>query len=91
MPEKWLGTAAIMIACAAVVLLGVMKKKMEWLLNLVMRSILGIIGIYFINSFLESAGIRLEVGINAFTILTSGILGFPGVLALYGIGLYKIL
>lgn len=91
MPEEWLGTAAIVIACAVVLLLGVLKKRMEWILNLVMRSILGTIAIYFINVWLDSAGISVEVGINAFTVLTSGILGFPGVLALYGIGLYKIL
>lgn len=91
MPEEWLGTAAIVLACAVVLLLGVLKKRMEWLLNIVMRSILGTIAIYFINICLESAGVSVEVGINAFTVLTSGILGFPGVLALYGIGLYKIL
>lgn len=91
MPEEWLGTAAIVIACAVVLLLGVLKKRMEWILNLVMRSILGTIAIYFMNVWLDSAGISVEVGINAFTVLTSGILGFPGVLALYGIGLYKIL
>lgn len=91
MPEKWLGTAAIALACAVVLLLGLLKKRMEWILNIVMRSILGTIAIYFINICLESAGISVGVGINAFTVLTSGILGFPGVLALYGIGFYKIL
>lgn len=91
MPEEWLGTAAIVLACAVVLLLGVLKKRMEWLLNIVMRSILGTIAIYFINICLESAGVSVEVGINAFTVLTSGFLGFPGVLALYGIGLYRIL
>lgn len=56
-----------------------------------MRSILGIIAMYFINSALEKAGISLGVGINMFTVLTSGILGFPGLLALYGIGVYRFL
>ena len=65
--------------------------RKEWFLNIIMRSILGTLAMYFINSWLETAGISVSVGINAFTVLTSGILGFPGVLALYGIGLYKIL
>ncbi len=65
--------------------------RKEWFLNIIMRSILGTVAMYFINSWLETAGISVSVGINAFTVLTSGILGFPGVLALYGIGLYKIL
>ena len=65
--------------------------RKEWFLNIIMRSILGTVAMYFINSWLETAGISVSVGINAFTVLTSGILGFTGVLALYGIGLYKIL
>ena len=64
---------------------------MEQLLTLVMRGILGTIAIYFINSVLGKMGISLGVGINAATVLTSGILGFPGLLALYGIGIYKLL
>lgn len=64
---------------------------MEKLLNLVMRGILGTIAMYFINSVLSRIGVPLGVGINAATVLTSGILGLPGLLALYGIGIYKIL
>ena len=64
---------------------------METVINLVMRSILGTIAIYFVNAALEKAGISLGVGINAVTVLTSGILGFPGLLVLYGIGIYKLL
>ena len=56
-----------------------------------MRSVLGTIAIYFINAALAGAGIDLGIGINALTVLTSGILGFPGLLAIYGIGLYRIL
>ena len=64
---------------------------MEKILNVVMRGILGTIAMYFINSLLGGIGLPLGVGINAATVLTSGILGFPGLLALYGIGIYKTL
>ncbi len=64
---------------------------MERILNVFMRGILGTIAIYFINSMLEGMGISLGVGVNIFTALTSGILGIPGVLVLYAIGIYKIL
>lgn len=64
---------------------------MEQLLNILLRCILGTIAIYFLNAALNAAGISLGVGINAVTVLTSGILGFPGLLALYGFGIYKIL
>lgn len=64
---------------------------MEKVLNLLMRCILGTIAIYFVNMVLEKAGISVGVGINAVTVLTSGILGFPGLLALYAIGFYRLL
>ena len=64
---------------------------MEKIINFVMRGILGTIAIYFINMALERMGISAGVGINAATVLTSGILGFPGLMALYGIGFYKLL
>ena len=66
-------------------------ERFEFVINLCMRSILGTIAMYFINSMLADAGISLGIGINAATVLTSGFLGFPGLLALYGIGIYKFL
>lgn len=63
----------------------------EKFLNFFTRGICGIIAIYFINMALKGMGISLGVGINLFTVLTSGILGFPGLALLYGIGAYRIL
>ena len=91
MPENMLGVTAIIIICGAVLIVAVMKRKMEWILNIFMRSILGTIAIYFINNGLVSMGIDLGVGINPITVLTSGILGLPGLAAIYGIGFYQIL
>ena len=65
--------------------------KKEWILNLLMRSVLGVIAIYFINTILVGLGYSCGVGINAVTVLTSGILGFPGIVALYGVGFYHLL
>lgn len=81
----------ILLACAAALLIITRRKKAEWLLNVVMRGVLGAIGIYFINSVLTVMGISLGVGINVITVLISGILGFPGLAALYGIGIYQML
>jgi inhibitor of the pro-sigma K processing machinery len=91
MEEVWLGRAAIVIVCLAALLTGLLKKRAEWILDVVMRSILGTLAMYFLNSRLAEAGISVPVGINLYTVLTSGFLGFPGLLALYGIGLTKIL
>lgn len=91
MSNNTLGMAALVVICAVVLLMGIVKRKMEWLLNILMRSILGTIAIYFVNGALAWAGISLNVGINPVTVLTSGILGFPGILAIYGIGIYNVL
>lgn len=64
---------------------------MEKVINFVMRCVLGSIAMYFVNSLLAQMGISVNVGINAATVLTSGFLGFPGLVALYGIGIYKSL
>lgn len=77
--------------CIIVLLVCAVRGKLEWLLNLVMRSIIGTVAIYFINMCLGGFGISLGVGINAVTILTSGILGIPGLAALYAIGIYQLL
>ena len=69
----------------------IIAKNMEWLLNVCMRGILGTIAIYFINGGLTAVGISLGVGINSVTVLTTGILGFPGLLALYALGIYRLL
>lgn len=85
------GFLPIIAVCGLVLLIGAMRSRMEWLLNVFMRSILGTVTMYFVNSTLANVGISLGVGINAVTVLTSGILGLPGLLALYGLGIYKLL
>lgn len=86
-----MGNILILTACIVVLLLGALKKRVEWLLNVVMRSILGTLAIYFINTGLGMLGISLGVGVNVITVLTCGILGIPGLLALYGIAVYRML
>lgn len=89
--ENPAGMIIMIAACIAVLLIGALKRKAEWLLNGCLRAVLGVIAIYFVNSFLEKQGIDTCVGINAITVLTSAILGFPGVAALYGLGFYRLL
>lgn len=60
-------------------------------LNLVLRSVFGVIFMYFLNWGIEILGFTVAVGINAATALTVGILGFPGILVLYGLAVYHML
>ena len=69
----------------------VFEKCMEGLLNIFLRSILGTIAIFLINGGLAALGLTLSVGINLVTFAVVGILGFPGLLALYSLGIYRML
>ncbi|RGC35509.1 Pro-sigmaK processing inhibitor BofA [Hungatella hathewayi] len=58
-------------------------------LNFVIRVILGMGLIYFINQYLLPGDNALNVGLNAVSFLTTGSLGIPGVCLLYGILFYQ--
>lgn len=57
--------------------------------NFIVRAIIGMGIIYFVNEYLAYRDISVTVGMNAFTFLTSGVLGVPGVALLYGIMFYQ--
>ena len=85
------GVLAILGVCLLVLMIGAMGRKVEWLVNFILRAVMGTIGIYLINYLLAARQISVAVGINPLTILTSGFLGFPGVMVLYGIHFFKML
>lgn len=63
----------------------------EKILNFILRGLLGVCSIFLINHFVIGTMPEYALGINGLTFLTSGMLGFPGVLALYGIKIYMII
>ncbi len=87
-PENllWLIGAAVLL-----LILSFFVRNAEWLINFVLRSIMGTIAIYFINIGVTFLGFTTVVGINAASVLTTGILGIPGIVMLYGLSLYRIL
>ena len=87
-PENllWLIGAAVLL-----LILSFFVRKAEWLINFVLRSIMGTIAIYFINIGVTFLGFTTVVGINAASVLTTGILGIPGIVMLYGLSIYEIL
>mgnify|MGYP001127515268 FL=1 len=85
------GMAAILIVCMIVLGIGAMGRKVEWLINFILRAVMGTVGIYVLNYMLAAREMTVAVGINPLTVLTTGILGFPGVAVLYGIHFFKIL
>ena len=67
------------------------EKGVRIIVNFFVRVVVGIALVFFVNEFVSLHGVPVQVGINPITVLTSGILGVPGVALLYGISFYGIL
>ena len=65
------------------------ERQPHIMINFFVRVILGIAMIFFVKEFLEFENIAVRVGMNPLTLLTSGVLGTPGVALLYGIAFYR--
>ena len=85
--EEWTIIAVLCIVLFIVVI----GKKMQVLLNFMIRIVLGGIGIIYANDFLDSQGIAISVGLNPVSLLTIGILCISGFALLYGILACKFL
>ncbi|NLL79751.1 MAG: Pro-sigmaK processing inhibitor BofA [Clostridiales bacterium] len=77
--------------CALVLSIVAFRRKMECIINFILRGVTGMIAIYFINAVFMQQNISIGVGINLLSVLTSGVLGFPGVILLYGVQIYHFL
>lgn len=71
--------------CGLVLLISVMKKKAQFFLNFLLRAGVGAVLSMWLNSILASQGITVSVGLNFWSLLTSGSLGIPGVALLFAI------
>ena len=67
------------------------EKGVRIIVNFFVRVVVGIALVFFVNEFMSLQVVPVQVGINPITVLTSGILGVPGVALLYGISFYGIL
>ena len=85
------GASAIIFMCVIILCMISLRKKMEFLLNFMLRAVTGMIAVFLINEALGAQNVSVLVGINPWTALTSGILGIPGVALLYGIRLLNFL
>lgn len=74
--------------CTVIFIISLIQNKREAGMNFLLRAILGILGIYFLNKLFYHYGIMadgkvLRAGINIYTITISGILGIPGIALIY--------
>ena len=89
--ETYQGAFLIVGVCGIVLLLLAVKRHSHLILNLVYRGGSGTILIFFGNQLMQLFGISLSIGVNPGTVLTSTILGFPGVILLFGVKIYSLL
>ena len=89
--ELYQGAFFIIAVLAIVMLIMAVKTNSMFILNFVLRSVTGSLLIFGANYLLESIGLSICVGLNPVSVLTSGILGFPGVILLFGIKIYGLL
>lgn len=85
------GAAIIISMCFIILLIVLMKQRAELLLNFLIRGIVGGMIICAVNKVMISQQMEILVGLNPYTVLTSGFLGIPGVAMLYGIHLLNFL
>lgn len=67
------------------------ERRPSIIVNFLIRALIGMAVIFFVNEFLASKGVDISVGMNGVLFLTSGAFGIPGVALLYGIILYQTL
>ena len=56
---------------------------MKYISRFLVRMIIGMACIFFLNQVFDNAGVELKVGCNVISVTTTGVLGVPGVLLLW--------
>ena len=85
------GMIIIILMCGFILLILAMKTRSHLLLNFLLRGLYGSVVIILTNYLFDSMGISLEIGLNPITLLTCMILGFPGLLLVFGINFFMLL
>ena len=77
--DQKMGMVVLAIICGIILLVLLLRKRAQIILNFLVRTVLGAIMILLVNDILQKQGFDIYVGLNPVTLLTSGTLGFPGV------------
>ncbi len=85
------GAGVIIVMCLAVLTILFLRGRWYLIGELVLRFLCGAVGLCVVNMIMERAAFGGEVGLNPVTLLTTTILGFPGLVALYGIKIVSLL
>lgn len=89
--SKSQGMLYMVLIFGVVLMIILFKNKIEFFINMVLRMMMGTIGVCVVNGILLSLGIESGIGVNVMTLGIIGILGFPGFVLLYGMVFYQFL
>lgn len=89
--DTYMGIFLIVGILVLVLFIGAMKNRAEWIINFVLRGVMGMMIVYFVNFLLADYVPDMRIGYNSITFLAGGLLGIPGVAMLYGINFYMLL
>lgn len=79
---------AIIIICIIFIVVCLVKKRPDLLVDFALRACIGTAGIYLMDLIFKSKGYDINVGVNGVTVLANGLLGLPGFIMLYGLAFY---
>jgi len=80
--------AVIIVICIVFIGVCIIRRRPDLIVNFVLRACVGTAGIYLLDFLFGLGGYQISVGVNAFTILSNGLLGLPGFILLYGLAFY---
>lgn len=89
--EQYTDLIILFSGITIVFFIALFMKKSSIFITFLLRGILCALIIYFANMAFAATNMSIAVGLNSASLLTSAILGFPGLLLLYGIKIYKSL
>lgn len=78
----------MLLACAAVLLIGVLQRKAAFLLRFLVRALVGAAAIFLADKGLVAIGLGIYVGLSVWNLAIVGCLGIGGLGLLYAILLY---
>ena len=81
----------ILMMCGVLLIIVLRGKRTDLLIGFFLRALCGLVGIYIVNYMMLHFEYQGTIGVNPYTIIASGLLGLPGLFALYAIKIVSLL
>lgn len=85
------GMLLILLMCGVLLIIVMRGKRTDMLLRFFLRALCGSACIYVANNMMLHFQYQGTIGVNPYTLLASGVLGLPGLIALYAIKIVSLL